>query len=228
MTTCSYITATIHRQVALVTITGPQEFSGLAPRVNTRTIKKICTERTFVRVSGLCVFIQRRARGRCGLRDRPCVAGPGCVAGPAAWPRHGPGAGRGLSWLIGASWLTRGIPEPHAKSGIPAGAAAHDRGDRQALRSGHPPSLVRAGHVPETVKPYLIAIKRAGPGAAAPRFCRHDGTSCRQEPAQPPIVPAGNTCWRPVFGIRVHAGTGEASGTRHPARAAPDLGTARM
>jgi hypothetical protein len=26
----------------------------------------------------------------------------------------------------------------------------------------------------------------------APRFCRHDGTSCRQEPARPSVVPAGN------------------------------------
>jgi len=75
--------ATIHRQVTLVTITGQQEFSGLEPRVNPDN-QKIYTERTFVRVSGPCVFVPRRARGGCGLRDRPCVAGPGCVAGPAA------------------------------------------------------------------------------------------------------------------------------------------------
>ena len=92
----------------------------------------------------------------------------------------------------------------------PAGAAAHDRGDRQALRFGRPPSLVRAGHDPETIKSCLIPIKGAGPGAAATGFCRHDGTSCRQEPAQRSIVPAGNPCWKLVFGIRVRAGTGEA------------------
>lgn len=67
--------ATIHRKVTLVTITGQQKFSGLAPRVNPDN-QKIYTERTFVRVSGPCVFVPRRARGGCGLRDRPCVAGP--------------------------------------------------------------------------------------------------------------------------------------------------------
>jgi hypothetical protein len=92
-------------------------------------------------------------------------------------------------------------------------AAALNRGDRQALRFGHPPPLVRAGHGPETVKPYLISTKRASAGAGAPRFCRHDGTLCRLLPAQPSIVPTGNPSWEPVFGIRVRAGAGETSGT---------------
>jgi hypothetical protein len=117
-----------------------------------------------------------------------------------------------------------GYPRAACQVRTPAGAAAHDRGDRQALRFGHPPSLVRAGHVLETVKQYLIATKSAGLGAPAPRFCRHDGTSCRQEPAQPSIVPTGNPRCVPVFRIRVLAGTGEASGTRYPAGAAPDRG----
>jgi hypothetical protein len=55
-----------------------------------------------------------------------------------------------------------------------------------------PPSLVRAGQNPETVKQYLFSIKGAFLGAAAAGFCRQDGTSSRQEPAQRSIVPAGN------------------------------------
>jgi len=106
-----------------------------------------------------------------------------------------------------------GYPRAACQVRTPADAAAHDRGDRQALRVRSPPSPVWAGHVPEAVKQYLISTKRAGPGAVAPRFCRHDGTSCRQEPTQPSIVPTRNPRWEPVFGIRVHAGTGETSGT---------------
>jgi hypothetical protein len=91
-----------------------------------------------------------------------------------------------------------------------------------------PPSPVRAGHVPETVKPYLISTKRAGPGAAAPRFCRHDGTSCRLGPAQPSIMPTGNPCWTPIFGIRVLVGTGEASEPAILPAQRPTGGTALM
>jgi hypothetical protein len=74
------------------------------------------------------------------------------------------------------------VPCPRAVCQVrtPAGAAALDRGDGQALRFGHPPSPVRTGHDPETVKSYLMPIKRASLEAGAPRFCRHDGTSCRQ------------------------------------------------
>ena len=59
-----------------MTITGQQEFSGLAPRVNTRTIKKICTERTFVRVSGLCVLSNAAPAGVAGYAIVPVSRAP--------------------------------------------------------------------------------------------------------------------------------------------------------
>lgn len=74
--------ATIHRQVTLVTITGQQEFSGLAPRVNTRTIKR------YIPNGHLYVFPARASLS---------LAAPAGVAGYAIVPvSRGPAASRAL------------------------------------------------------------------------------------------------------------------------------------
>src|SRR5580658_885830 len=89
-------------------------------------------------------------------------------------------------------------------------------GRRRGSRSRRPSGAGSVSHLvgpgrtdPETVKRYLISIKGTNMGAVATRFCRHDGTLCRPGPAQPPIVPARNQCWKPVFGTRVLSDTGE-------------------
>ena len=111
-------------------------------------------------------------------------AGTGEVRGSRHPAHRPPTAGT----VCGCGGPQSHMPSPK-RSALCVGSPSRRRPGSQ-VRSPAPAG--RAGQDPETVKPCLISTKRASAGVAAARFCRHDGTLCRQEPAQPSILPAGN------------------------------------
>jgi hypothetical protein len=57
------------------------------------------------------------------------------------------------------SVVDRVYPRARCQGRTPTGAAAHDRGDGQALRFGQPPPWSGPDTIRETVKPHLMSIK---------------------------------------------------------------------
>jgi hypothetical protein len=112
----------------------------------------------------------RQGTGRGSPRHRPRVAkaqatgrqgtGHGSRQGAGAAPNR-PLVRPRLANMVAdpGSVVDRVYPRARCQGRTPTGAAAHDRGDGQALRFGQPPPWSGPDTIRETVKPHLMSIK---------------------------------------------------------------------
>jgi hypothetical protein len=144
----------------------------------------------------------RQSAGRGSPRRRPRVAkaqatgrqgtGHGSRQGAGAAPNR-PLVRPRLANMVAdpGSVVDRVYPRARCQGRTPTGAAAHDRGDGQALRFGQPPPWSGPDTIRETVKPHLMSIKGcvrepllpdlAGMMAHRAGNSRHNGPLCRLE-----------------------------------------------